>query len=92
MQLQLSIVSYILLSCSLRDSVDAAGGKKKNPMKRLNDDCLRCICLASSECDPAVRCHSVGPVDYYCGPYQVSQRYWIEAGSPMADANNPFGK
>ena len=69
----------------------AAGRSKKHPsMKYLTDDCLRCICLASSECDPAVRCHSVGPIDYYCGPYQVSRRYWYEAGSPNKNPDNPF--
>jgi len=58
-------------------------------IKHLTDECLRCICLASSECDPAVRCHSVGPVEYYCGPYQVSRRYWKLASSP-GNEGEPF--
>lgn len=61
-------------------------------MSNLTDDCLHCICLASSECDPGVRCHSIGPVEYYCGPYQLSRQYWIESGSPGASSDNPFGQ
>jgi hypothetical protein len=47
---------------------------------------------ASSECDPAVRCHSVGPIEYYCGPYQVSRRYWKQGKSPGSDPSDPFGE
>ena len=61
-------------------------------MSNLTDDCLHCICLASSECDPGVRCHSVGPVEYYCGPYQLSRQYWIESGSPGKSDDNAFGE
>lgn len=63
--------------------------------KHLNDECLRCICVASSECDgPSVGCTTVGPVDYYCGPFRVSRTYWIKAGSPGYDDDDddPFGE
>ncbi|XP_015789674.1 lysozyme 2-like [Tetranychus urticae] len=56
----------------------------------LDDDCLKCICSASSECDDQVRCHTEGQDDYFCGPFQVSRNYWFEAGSPGYDASNPM--
>ncbi|XP_054167805.1 uncharacterized protein LOC128965175 [Oppia nitens] len=56
----------------------------------LSDDCLRCICHASSECDPQVRCHVEGDTVYKCGPFQIDVNYWNDAGSPGADQRDPL--
>ncbi|XP_003742436.1 lysozyme [Galendromus occidentalis] len=38
--------------------------------------CLDCICYASTKCDPKAQCNA------YCGPFQISDAYWIDAGKP----------
>jgi hypothetical protein len=55
----------------------------------LNDDCLQCICRASSGCDHLLRCITIGAEEKYCGPFQLTEEYWQKAGSP-GDAQNNF--
>jgi len=55
----------------------------------LNDDCLQCICRASSGCDHLLRCITRGSDEKYCGPFQLTEEYWNRAGSP-GDASNNF--
>lgn len=55
----------------------------------LNDDCLQCICRASSGCDHMLRCITLGSEEKYCGPFQLTEEYWNKAGSP-GDASNNF--
>ncbi|XP_022648598.1 lysozyme-like [Varroa destructor] len=38
--------------------------------------CLDCICYAST------KCIANAPCDGYCGPFQISEAYWIDAGRP----------
>ncbi|KAI1283700.1 Lysozyme 1 [Halotydeus destructor] len=83
--LNVPMASVMLIAMLMTSKVDGDAR-----LKGLTDDCLRCICAASSECDPAVRCHSEGPAEYYCGPYQFSQRYWLKAGAPGRDPSDPF--
>lgn len=54
----------------------------------LNDDCLQCICRASSGCDHLLRCITRGSEDKYCGPFQLTEEYWNKAGSPGDQASN----
>lgn len=54
----------------------------------LNDDCLQCICRASSGCDHLLRCITRGSEEKYCGPFQLTEEYWQMAGSPGDAANN----
>lgn len=56
----------------------------------LNDDCLQCICRASSGCDEQLRCITRGSEDKYCGPFQLTEEYWNKAGSPGDPANSGF--
>lgn len=56
----------------------------------LNEDCLQCICRASSGCDKQLRCITVGSEDKYCGPFQLTEEYWSRAGSPGDPANSGF--
>lgn len=54
----------------------------------LNDDCLQCICRASSGCDHQLRCITRGTDEKRCGPFQLTEDYWTKAGSPGDDASN----
>lgn len=54
----------------------------------LNDDCLQCICRASSGCDHLLRCITRGTEEKYCGPFQLTEEYWNKAGSPGDQASN----
>lgn len=44
------------------------------------EQCLRCICEASTGCDLRQRCNG-----QFCGPYLLSWPYWQDAGSPGAN-------
>lgn len=54
----------------------------------LNDDCLQCICRASSGCDHNLGCITRGAEEKFCGPFQLTEEYWNRAGSPGDAANN----
>lgn len=54
----------------------------------LNEDCLQCICRASSGCDDQLRCITRGSDEKYCGPFQLTEEYWQMAGSPGDSSNN----
>lgn len=54
----------------------------------LNDDCLQCICRASSGCDQLLRCITRGSEEKYCGPFQLTEEYWNMAGKPKDDNSN----
>ncbi|KAH8040663.1 hypothetical protein HPB51_011978 [Rhipicephalus microplus] len=44
--------------------------------------CLNCICYASTKCNTQIGCTNGGPNSYFCGPYQISYAYWVDAGKP----------
>nr|XP_046916665.1 uncharacterized protein LOC124497097 [Dermatophagoides farinae] len=46
-----------------------------------NDDCLRCICAASSGCQINSRCRIIEPDKYLCGPFRLSRSYWKMANN-----------
>ncbi|KAI7685364.1 Lysozyme 3 [Sarcoptes scabiei] len=48
----------------------------------INNECLECICYASSKCRASIGCRSDEPGRSICGPYQVDWEYWAEAGKP----------
>ena len=54
----------------------------------LNEDCLQCICRASSGCDHLLRCITRGADETHCGPFQLTEEYWNRAGSPKEDSNS----
>lgn len=53
----------------------------------LSNQCLRCICEASTGCDLRQRCNG-----QFCGPFLLSWPYWQDSGSPgpnfLSCANN----
>ncbi|XP_055535877.1 lysozyme-like [Wyeomyia smithii] len=46
--------------------------------------CLRCICDASSGCDPSVRCTGDA-----CGMFRITWAYWADAGKPVLQGDAP---
>ncbi|KAJ6224487.1 hypothetical protein RDWZM_003032 [Blomia tropicalis] len=56
----------------------------------VTQECLECICHASSRCNPSIGCVNGGSGKFICGPFQVDWEYWTEAGKPgnRADLSN----
>lgn len=59
------------------------------PVVIVDDSCLKCICLASTDCKP-LACHVAGASQYFCGAYLISWAYWADAGRPGDDTTNPY--
>ncbi|XP_062557977.1 lysozyme-like [Armigeres subalbatus] len=53
----------------------------ENPVTEV---CLRCICDASSGCDPTVRCTGES-----CGMFRITWAYWADAGKPVLPGDVP---
>ena len=49
---------------------------------QITQQCLDCICQASTGCDLSKKCQNSGPSSYFCGPYQISWSYWSDGGRP----------
>lgn len=54
---------------------------QENPVTEV---CLRCICDASSGCDPTVRCSGES-----CGMFRITWAYWADAGKPVLPGDAP---
>lgn len=50
----------------------------------LNTACLNCLCYVSTMCDMANGC-----VGGYCGPYNISKVYWVDAGKVVLPDDDP---
>ncbi|GFS88992.1 uncharacterized protein NPIL_473281 [Nephila pilipes] len=46
----------------------------------IDQNCLDCICQASTSCNMTLKCHNKGTHGYFCGPYWISWAYWYDAG------------
>ena len=44
----------------------------------VTEDCLGCICQASTNCNMTVGC--TGGDQYLCGPFLISWPYWADGG------------
>ncbi|XP_076327795.1 lysozyme 2-like [Tachypleus tridentatus] len=55
----------------------------------VSQECLICLCEASSGCDFSAQCHSSEDGNYFCGAYMITYAYWKEGGSPGYDPSNP---
>ncbi|KAJ9600271.1 hypothetical protein L9F63_009447 [Diploptera punctata] len=51
----------------------------------ISEQCLQCICYATSGCDVTGGCS-----DYTCGPYGITWEYWADAARPVMASDNPF--
>ncbi|XP_033229112.1 invertebrate-type lysozyme 6-like [Belonocnema kinseyi] len=47
--------------------------------------CLRCICVAESDCNINLKCD-----DSVCGPYKITLGFWIDAGRPTVKDNDYY--
>ncbi|CAG0888647.1 unnamed protein product, partial [Darwinula stevensoni] len=54
----------------------------------LSDRCIECICRGSSNCDASIGCTWSGGRQY-CGPFHISEAYWIDAGRAVVEGGNP---
>jgi len=52
----------------------------------LSDNCIGCICEASTNCNKTAQCISG---DSFCGPFLISRGFWIDGGSCVLDNDNP---
>ncbi|GFY56764.1 uncharacterized protein TNIN_404721 [Trichonephila inaurata madagascariensis] len=46
----------------------------------VDQNCMECICQASTSCDETAKCHYDGANNYFCGPYVISWAYWFDGG------------
>nr|CAD7577349.1 unnamed protein product [Timema californicum] len=53
-------------------------------ISNLSPACVRCLCEAATECNNTFAC-----VKGYCGPFYISKIYWIDAGRPVLDEDDP---
>uniref|UniRef100_A0A1B6IEC7 lysozyme n=2 Tax=Homalodisca TaxID=139475 RepID=A0A1B6IEC7_9HEMI len=53
-------------------------------VSNLTPICMRCLCHAASSCNLTLGC-----VDGYCGPFQLSRGYWRDAGLHVLPDDNP---
>ena len=42
------------------------------------EDCLGCLCQASTNCNVSTTC--TGDGSYLCGPFLISLPYWVDSG------------
>ncbi|XP_069189561.1 lysozyme-like [Procambarus clarkii] len=47
----------------------------------MTDDCLGCLCEASTRCNTSMGCQYDS--EKVCGPFLISKPYWIDAGKPV---------
>ncbi|KAF5280354.1 hypothetical protein FQR65_LT03163 [Abscondita terminalis] len=71
------LITYAFLKCSSAFAQDVF-------VSNLNDNCLRCLCYAASNCDLRSGCNNG-----HCGPYQLGYSYWKDAGTPTIAGSRP---
>merc|ERR1712013_401334 len=47
----------------------------------LSDNCIGCICEASTRCNVTTKCISGGS---FCGPFLLSKPFWVDGGSAFS--------
>merc|ERR1711970_1683303 len=52
----------------------------------LSDNCIGCICEASTNCNKTAKCISG---DSFCGPFLISKGFWLDGGSCVLNNDNP---
>merc|ERR1712131_473621 len=73
----------VILSCM---SVSAQKYQCNPDSAGLSDNCIGCICEASTNCNKTAQCISG---DSFCGPFLISRGFWIDAGSCVLENDNP---
>ncbi|XP_024215773.2 invertebrate-type lysozyme 3-like [Halyomorpha halys] len=67
MLFQYTVLPFLLLT-------NSAFGQSREPF---SEQCLSCICEASSGCNRTLGCEGGS-----CGPYKITKPYWIDANKP----------
>merc|ERR1712203_399832 len=52
----------------------------------LSDNCIGCICEASTRCNATTKCISGGS---FCGPFLLSKPFWVDGGSCVLEGDSP---
>nr|XP_045609372.1 lysozyme-like isoform X1 [Procambarus clarkii]XP_045609373.1 lysozyme-like isoform X2 [Procambarus clarkii]XP_045609374.1 lysozyme-like isoform X3 [Procambarus clarkii]XP_045609375.1 lysozyme-like isoform X3 [Procambarus clarkii] len=84
----MSVVKTVLIGLTAATMVVLVYGQTDIEM---TDDCLGCLCDASTRCNKAMGCHSVNLK--VCGPFLISKPYWNEAGKPVLnERDDPYAE
>merc|ERR1711913_56310 len=75
--LLLLLLTTALAAAQYQCNPDAAG---------LSDNCIGCICEASTGCKKNTKCING---DSFCGPFLISRGFWIDADQCVLDNDNP---
>ena len=59
---------------------------------QVSDNCLECICEASTNCNTSLACSTPYPGGYFCGAFLLSMAYWTDAGRPVLVNDDPDRK
>merc|ERR1712032_265447 len=51
----------------------------------LSDNCIGCICEASTRCNATTKCISGGS---FCGPFLLSKPFWVDGGSCVLEGDS----
>lgn len=78
---RLGTTGLVLISVLI--AVSKVGHAQQQNFRDVDDLCLQCICQASTGCQNK-QCANLGGTTF-CGPYQISQAYWQDAGQPVAN-------
>lgn len=46
------------------------------------DTCLHCLCWSLKKCNTSIGCERDT-----CGPFSITQPYWIDAGQPVLEGD-----
>jgi len=80
------VVALIFCSC-LQLSSGQGDDYQCNPVSNgLSDNCIGCICEASTRCDVNTKCVSGGTL---CGPFYISKGFWVDGGRCVIKGDNP---
>lgn len=63
-----------------------------NADAEVDDKCLGCLCEAATQCNTTALCQKPTRNGYFCGPFQISWAYWVDAGKPVILHDRPEKK
>jgi len=82
------ILSVLSLSWTVANSMKILGTDVclEDDGGSVTNNCIGCICEASTRCDTNVTCINNG---FLCGPFYISKPFWIDAGRCVQPGDNP---
>merc|ERR1712190_126463 len=79
-------LSSALVLCSALALVSAQQYQCNPDAAGLSDNCIGCICEASTDCKKNTKCING---DSFCGPFLIPRGFWIDAGQCVLDNDSP---